>query len=568
MKIKSNRRNEFFLFAILGMLFCAVSFASAQNSYDEEDEENIFTTDEDDAELPVAEDETASVYEGPQIDVFTELSSDDIELNVPFAITVMVNHPNPIEVRVMPPDFEDNFAIERVRTDVQLLRNNSGLTDRWTCVEFLLIPLTIGSRYLGAFEVAIPGRTAATKRVHVNVQDERTIKAGRMQWIGAEIWSRPPESIVVGQTIEAGLRLLEFEKEKMANKTLPLRIEAPENAIIEELPVSVADKNLGIHFKVRILPLDKKDVRIASHSFRFEGRTLSVPALTIRVTEDPLQNEVSALDAAVTETANSNDANDLNVNDHTANLDEIGVKDYKSDTELFLETPFPLYDFSKFIILRKSLLKTASIAKKYWEDGNYAQSVASLRKAEKSSFYGQYLIPLRISVEKNLNIDDSSNESLYSFLLIIMLGIISSSLFFILIFFAVQKIKKGIQYRIDSSSNKMFKNSTKTFLDKIPAATAQSGALLNPTARMTVILCVAAFFVSAAFFTTSLRKNSNTAVLKAGYANAVPELARKTDVFFYEGEKATVRSSTSKWAYVETEDGRSGWVPVVKVLYY
>ncbi|GMO45559.1 MAG: hypothetical protein Ta2B_26650 [Termitinemataceae bacterium] len=539
--------------ALLTIFFSVYVFSQDDGDIAEKDAELNNVSDAQNGEnetiSPNAAASDSKAPKGPQIDVYAELSSQEIEQNVPFAITVMVNHPNPVEVRVQPPDFEDNFSMDRIRTEIVLLKNKDGITERWTSVEFLLNPLTAGNKYLGSFEVSIPGRTAATKRMRLFVNDEKSIKSGRLQWIGSETWRSPPTSIMVGNMAEAALRLPDGQKGKIAPKQLPLRIEAPQNAVIEDLPVSASDIAAGIYFRIRILPLDEKEVRIAAHNFRFEGRTLSVPALNIKVLAANYESNGKNTASIVSADTYAGQQTDIFVEDESdvnniPPLADLQINNELNRTPLAGEglsgkIPFPAFKILSNTFFQKTLQTTAVNAKKLWDEQKYGESVAVLRKAERETLYGRVLTPLREKLEAALLLSDMPAENWHPRFLVIIsfvLSIISVSM--ILFYFWLR-----IQNKYEKYIAKIFTNTS-------------------------VLVIWIVFICSLAVFFVMVPKNNNEVILKSTAAGTVPEFTQESDIYFFEGEKANARLKTDEWVYVESASGKTGWVETGKVVFY
>jgi type III secretory pathway component EscS len=463
----------------------------------------------------------AKVPEGPQIDVFTEVSTDYIEQNVPFSITVMVNHPNPVEVRVQPPDFEDNFSMERLKTEAQLVKNDLG-SERWTRVEFQLMPLTAGTVYLGSFEVAIPGRTAATRRMLLKINNEKSGKSGRLQWIGLNIWNGPPASIYVGEAKQVGLRLLDLEQGTVAPKQLPLRIEAPENAVIEELPISAADREIGICFRMSILPLDERDVRIASHSFRIDGRTLVVPALSIKVLKPPEMPTPK---------------NNLPVAPMLV-LQEIIAPLEPETIVVRSQIPFPNYNEKTFSLADVAYKNTMQTAETFWQNGSYAESLAALRKGERDLAAGLQIAPIRKAAETALGLTSEPNEHWHPHIILLVIGCASLIALLVSIIIAILALQKKQKH-------------TRKFTGKIFA-----------------VSIIFALIALGTGFWIMVPTIHTTAVVKEGFASAVPEQGRETGISFLEGQKVDARVKTKDWVYVESAKGKAGWVPANRIVYY
>ncbi|GMO21367.1 MAG: hypothetical protein Ta2B_00110 [Termitinemataceae bacterium] len=476
-----------------------------------------------DVALPIE----AKPPEGPQIDVYAEVSTEFIEQNVPFSITVMVNHPNPVDVHVQPPDFEENFTMERVLTEVKLVKVKERWLP-WTRFEFLLMPLNAGSVYLGSFEVAIPGRTAATRRMRLKINNEKSGKSGRLQWIGQNIWNGPPSVLYVGHARDVGLRLLDVERGRAAPKQLPLRIEAPENAVIEELPITAPDRELGIYFRMRILPLDERDVKIAAHTFRFEGRTLVVPALNIKVQNPPL---------TVTDSPEEILEMENNPVEHQDFVPQISQDSSETDTKISMpKIQFPKYAESRFLPMSyRNTIKDAQI---FWQAGDYAESLLVLRKGERELACGMQLRILRKTAEVSLGIPNEPNEQWHPRSILYGIGLASFVALLCSIIFIV------------CDSRKKQKNEQKP-----------KRRNLSPAGAFIFVLAIIGFWIILPDMQTS-------AITKQTFAQPLPEQGPQIEIPFLEGQKVKVRVRAKEWIYIESYDGKSGWVTEDKIIFY
>jgi hypothetical protein len=65
-------------------------------------------------------------------------------------------------------------------------------------------------------------------------------------------------------------------------------------------------------------------------------------------------------------------------------------------------------------------------------------------------------------------------------------------------------------------------------------------------------------------FTPTIR----TGVLRETGSFRMPEEGSVADMFFQEGEAVRIRSVTDVWAYIESFEGKAGWVPLDRIIPY
>ncbi|GHU43418.1 hypothetical protein FACS1894190_13890 [Spirochaetia bacterium] len=448
----------------------------------------------------------AQDLDGPILDVYTEVAGDTFEQNVPFAVAIMVQHPNPAEVRVQPPDFDENFSVERIRTEVRFIKNNEKTPERWTSVEFLLLPSQSGNLSIGSFEVAIPGRTAATRRIAVKVLPEKNSKT-QLRWVGRDIWGAPPESIPVGKYGYAALRLSGWERGKNAPE-LPLRIDTTENAIIDTVPVPASDRTKGIVLLLQILPLEEKPINIASHTFRYEGRTLEVPSLTIKAAAAPIEEE------------GFDESNKLPAEQKLIEQEVINDRPRKK--------AFPVVKNQKINpIIKIAYEKKIQNAKELWKAGNRAAAIAGIRQGERDLLAGPFLAEVCKSMEdtvsSSLPVRHSEKWRPRSLLIILTcsFGLLLIGSIIILIF----NIKnKSILYGF-------------------------------------ACLFIVGFGISGVFLLSSINMVGKKGVVEKTYLQTIPESGISTEQVLEEGQIVNIRSVANGWTYIEGINGKAGWAP-------
>jgi hypothetical protein len=437
-----------------------------------------------------------------------EFSPDAVIQNEPFTFNIIVNHSAPDEVYIEPPDFHDAFRIERLRVETRFVFDSPREGNRWTVFEFLLTAVEAGAQRLDPFQITVFEETVMTNPISIQVREENPNAKISFAWFGANGRSGV-YPVRMGDSREFVLRVTNWEK--TAYPAIQLRIEAPQNAIIEELPLSKNDRDTGIILRLQIIPLDENPVNINKQIVYYEKNPLEIP---------PLQ--ISVLPAAV-----------------IAQKDETGTTSY-SETELPQTAPDThkitaaplsvsfsvLMDNNKniFFPLRTGVDACISEAAFLWQQERYAAALAVLRHGESSLVAGYAVRTARIICENAVGLPSCPNE----------LWLPRCPLLFIFIFSAVFSVFLFFIKKICHVS--MF--------------------------FRTALFCVSAAAFSALLF--SYNYGETRAVLGQCAAYPIPEETVKPAVYFMEGEPARIRSKSGGWVYVEAliqnAHEKSGWI--------
>jgi hypothetical protein len=415
-----------------------------------------------------------------------------------------VTHPNPEEIYVQPPDFNDAFRMERMRTEVRLVSDITRRSEQYTVFEFLLIPDKAGLQEIGSFEVEVLGKTKSNNPITVYVQAAEENFNARLVWLWRDGRRAAADSAKVGTAYETVLRIISWEKGRPYPKTFPASIDAPENAIVEELPLSKSDRDTGIVLRLRIVPLDGKTVNIKATSIEYEKSRIEIPAFTINVL--PATDRFAA--------AESQEVSIIKEED-TAPARRVEPVSF----------PGTMEDNKKiFAVFRRGTDKCIADAERLWREGKYAASLAVLRSGEMTLLSSGAVRRVRTACEGALHLPSAANELPLPRRPMFIFMIVSAAVFAIL-FFVRKRITISVFF-------------------------------------LSAILFVFLLDLSALFFSYSLQKTR--AVLKYCAAYPIPEENVKADSFFMEGEAVNIRSKSDSWFFVEsTKIGgfkKSGWI--------
>ncbi|MDR3276002.1 MAG: hypothetical protein LBT11_02130 [Treponema sp.] len=448
--------------------------------------------------------------------IFLETSSAEARSGENWYISILVDHPNPMDVAVKPPVFPPGLSLERVRTGTRFISTPSGPEEgglsrggrRWTELEFLFVPQEEGLYRVPPFEISLPTGFFQTAAFTVQV-------GGGNQTTGASqpkaVWENAPASLVPGQVAEIRLRLTGVEaKDAAAQDTIAYRpvalagiLEAlPENGSPDAVPAGS-----GAVLRFRLIPLDGPEVLIPAGLLRYGEQSIPVPALRIEVGEGP--GIVPGADAPVSGTG--------------------GVNTVSDTTEPALELLFPAeIPQTAFFLFRPGMDRLVAEARRLWSQGLYAQALTVLRKGERDLAAGPALRSLREAVERALGLEPGQVEPGRPRVLFLVLGIMAGcATMGLLILIVTRGRRRGL----------------------------------------TIIMILLGIIAVAGF--TGFAARSAVGVMQETSAYRAPDNEAAPTVQFREGELVRlITRGGGSWIYVESQDGATGWVPADRIIMY
>ena len=474
---------------------------------------------------------TAGEEVQPPLEVRIETSSANPMINNPWSLFVLVNHPSPQEVNVKAPRFPPSLVLERVRTETRTIEGN-----RWTRVEFLFTPQRVGGVTIQPFEVTVPGRQAVTGETNVRFrEDTRTVKRydPRFRWV------TPTPSVPSGERGEIFLDLSGWDPAK--NPPLGIfRGKTPQNAILEEkTPASAGD---GVYrYAITFIPLEGSSVALGPLSFQAEGFSLTVPALKIPVLPPPAP--------ADQEKTMGEENPGASIQTEGSPQDEIPPQ------------PFPESEEKIFPLFREEYYRIAAGVRTLWDENQRTQALAEIRRNERDSLAGPFLVPLRREMEQALGLaytDDERWRPLKIPLLIwVIFGfLILSGGVFLFVFHPRLRIHRDAASRNNDEGKSV--------------TSRRRGGFRTVIVLVFSVMLVLIFLEESVgnFVVNRLTPPGKTAVLERTPAYRVPDLKGAVNAWFGEGQPVIVGDYEGDWCYAESSDGRSGWVPRTAVTIY
>jgi hypothetical protein len=436
--------------------------------------------------------------------IFLEFLPDSVTQNEAFTINLVVKHPNPEEVYVRPPDFNEAFRMERMRTGVRLVRETMHSNEQYTVFEFLLIPDKTGLQEIGSFEVEVSGKTRTSNPITVYVQPEKENFNARLVWLDRNGRRSTANSASIGEVYETALQIISWGKNMPYPETFAAPIEVPENAIVEKISLSKNDRNMGIVLRLRIVPLEGRTVNINAQSVEYAKSRIEIPALTINVL--PAVGEFTAIESRKTLTVKEEDK------DAARQVEPVSFSGMMDDNKKIIA------------IFRRGPNDRIAEAERFWGEGKYAAALAVLRSGEMTLTAAAAVRRVRTACENALQLPSGDNEPWLPRRPMFSVLVLSLAAFAVLF-----SVRKRISISVFSLS---------------------------------AILFVFLLDLAALFFSYSYEKNK--AVLKYCAAYPIPEEDAGTDSFFMEGEAVNIRSKSGSWFFVESAETRSleksGWI--------
>jgi len=464
----------------------------------------------------------------PPLEIQIETSSANPVISSPWSIFVLINHPSPSEVNVIPPRFPPSLVLERVRTDTRIIRREADRdsesseprNERWTRVEFLFTPIRAVTVTLDSFEVTVPGKQAKSSGMSVRFREQvQTVRRYEPRFR----WQSPVPSVSSGEKKEFTLDLSNWDPQKSAPSGL-FQGRVPVNAILEEsLPTETG--NGMYRYIISIIALGGETITLPPFSFHSDIYNLSIPEIKIPISPvktDPVEND---------EDISPDDISETGLNNHSI--------------------VFPGTDEKVFSLIRGEYDRVISHIRDIWNEGHYAQALAEIRKNERDSLAGPSLITVRKEMEYALGLGFTRDEAwrplkvpLVSW---VILGILIIS--FIVFLFVLRPSFKLRKRLLPSGFKRGF----------------------FPIVVLILLIGLAFIFLEEGITNFSIGRLSapkNTAVLLSTSAFRVPEYKGAVNTRFSEGQPVIVGDYHGEWCYAESPDGRAGWIPLQAVIIY
>jgi hypothetical protein len=454
-----------------------------------------------------------------------EVSTGVLSENKAFSLIILVNHPHPGEVSIKPPEFHEEFYLERLRGSAHLAKSGPDTRqpaarsgeraadrNRWTELELVIVPVKQGTFTLGSFTISTPYDTINTLPLQLNVEAaEEAHAVPYLFWTGV-----PP--VRVGEAAIATLKMSGLGRGQKYPRSLPLAAAAPKNAIIEQLPIPEPEQRGGAILKLKVLPLEGREVELSEYRIRYQNTNLRVPGLTIKINAAP---PAAAEPEAPGKEGEAEDA----------------LFSYTPERRIPRDLPeeaspprlVSFFDGKAYQALLEG-------ARERWYSGDYAAALARLRAGERDLLSGAYFAALRKRAETHLGLGLMTGELWRPSRLFLLLGGINA-------FYLLMLSGRTLFRRVFRAASCRF-----------------------PVKRMIAASVIVLF--AAAGYAEGRSQRGRSAVLHSGPAYEVPEVSPKEAAFFKEGTPVSIRTRGGAWIYAEAENGDQGWIPREQAVWY
>jgi hypothetical protein len=428
-----------------------------------------------------------------------------------WTVTILADYPHPEDMTVSLPELPPSLVLEQVRKEPRYTNRD----ERWTVCEMRFRFRRGGEAILPPIEVRVPGYTARTESLRVYAVGTAPGERPLEESVRLIRECDPPRAIA-GEAAQIVLRLSGPDQTPLsAVVSFPSRMDIPENALLEALPLSESDREGGVLFRWRLIPLAGPTVYLAPLDIRYEGTVVTVPALAIPVL--PERNAAAIPDAPAGPVS--------------------GAEAAPGDDGPLENTPIPFPDLPAgvFFLFRHDYEEAAESARTLWEGGLRAEAIASLRRAERDSSAGPALIPLRRALEAALFPGLTADE---------------------------QWRPRTLLRALCAGSLTLLLTAVLAFLFRRKSAVTSglSWGYKSIGITLLIILGLSIYALAGAPHTGG--------VLRAAEGYRLPEETGPGWVRFSEGQSAAVHSRVKDWVYVETPDGKAGWVSAGRVILY
>ena len=479
----------------------------------------------------------------PRLNVRIETSPVNPVVNNPWSVFLWVNHPWPQEVNVKPPQFPSSLILERVRTET---RTVSG--DRWTRVEFLFTPQAAGAVAIDPFEVTIPGQRSVTGALNIRFRDQPRVVSRYKPRFG---WVNPAPSVPSGKPVVLVLELAGWDPAKNPPEGI-FRGKTPRSAIVDEGKPAAAGNGI-YRYSISITALEEDAITLGPLSFQAEGFSLTVPEITVPVLPSPSPGSPGTVSGGEKSGA-------------APSAEELPPEFIPPDFALPLPFPSPLDPEKVFPLFRTDYSRIVAGVRALWDKGNRAEALAEIRRNERDSLSGPFLVSLRKEMEQLLDLGFTDNErwrplKIPLFVWVILGFLILFAIVFLLVFRPRQRILR------DKFQWKKFRRG------KVPEESVTSRGRGGFRTVIILILAVGLIVIFLKeglgnFMVNRMSPSGEPAVLEKTRAFRVPDEKGAVNTWFGEGQPVIVGEYRGQWCFAESTDGRSGWVRREAVVTY
>ncbi|AEJ20486.1 BatD family protein [Gracilinema caldarium] len=436
--------------------------------------------------------------------VLVEIEGSVLNLGQSWKLTLIINYPEPDQVRIKLPPIPEHLVLDRIRTGVRLISQKP-----WTTVEYTFIAKTAGSLVLGPFEIQIPGNLLRTSPQALSIQNQNELTTTilpRLFW-SSSLPVSTFDSTPVGAPLVFELHLGSSHSEIPA-KITALSVNLVQNALVESLPVSDSEREQGVLYRIRFTPLVQGPLALPEATLHLEKEILYSEPRTIMVTDaQKKSNVVSTSQAARSQQPPKKKQI------HSDKTKAVLFSEYKPDLPWLVLWP----------LIAGSVQSVLLNCEELWNAGTYAQALVLLRKVERDSLMGPLYRNVRKDAEALVGITSSPDEWWIPQRLLYCLAILC------------------IGFAVITGVKKLIKRS------------------------IVLIAFTAIILVYSSFGQTLLIPHLRGGLIgvirdREVLAYSIPDTSGSMNTHFSEGEGVMIQEETDTWVFVTAFDHRSGWI--------
>jgi hypothetical protein len=455
-------------------------------------------------------------------------------------VSILVDHPVPEEVMVIPPELPASITFAQSRKETRFVRTTPEQGTRWTLVEFLFVPHRTGDIILEPFVAQVGDFSVLTGAVGTNVIAG---EGQRVEYHPRLVWDAPPAALAIGDAGELSLRILDSDPQRPLRR-LPLQLTAPVEALLEEIPLTGEELSRGLALRLRIIPLEGSRVALGPFPLRFETLTLEAPAISIALTPP--------LPAAPP-------PEPMEVEAETLSTDSGDIAPHGSPSALSVVPAFPEVRGEPFPLFSASYRETLDKARDYWRQGLYAEALGELRRGERDLLSGPALGSTRRAAEELLGLPLMADEKWRPRNCLVALITLGFCLLLLAIVLPLRarredSEKKGVTFLF------LHGYSIVVFIPIVIMGFGIIGLARSPGGFERLL--------QGGSGVAGKHPGNAAAVLRSCVAYRVPDPQGAISARWLEGQPVRVRSASDAWAYAESSGGDAGWVSQDNIVFY
>jgi hypothetical protein len=471
-------------------------------------------------------------------------------LNGPWTVLILVDYPNPGEVILQPPPFPPSLSLERVFTGGRIVPGPGGEPEQWTAAEFSFILRQSGPLNLAPFEIRVADKRALTPPFRLFIRDAGDSPGESFEEPPSFFrWEGPPLPLTPGEGGEFALLLVSGNPQTPLPVGDLFRGRIPEELILEAIPLENSDRERGVVLRFRIIPLGAGDFELGLAGFP------GVPVLLVKVQAAPEKTSPAALDRDGQDAPEQTGSEEPAISGAGQNQDPPAGPGTPLPMEE-IPIPFPRGEGPKFFLLRTEYARARQNARELWEGGNRAEALAALRRGERDLLSGPALAPIRQDAERILALEPGEREKWRPRIFGGFLGTGSFILF--LVSLAAYCACGFLPHLVFWGKKDVTSRRVRRYKGRI--------------LFVTVMFAAALFGLGEGIIRRSKAgkgpERGDRGVLRTVDARRVPDPESGVNVRFGEGQSVFVRGASNVWVYVESPDGRTGWVPEERIIIY